>query len=79
MQRRAENAGLEGERSTAQALGDAREACDSMLESGDQSFAQLGELLWDVVAAARAGGVDPEVALREHANEVRRAIEEGAQ
>ena len=79
VQRRAENAGLEGERSTAQALGDAREACDSMLESGDQSFAQLGELLWDVVAAARAGGVDPEVALREHANEVRRAIEEGAQ
>ena len=56
VQRRAENAGLEDERSAAQALGDAREGCDSMLDTGDQSFQQLGKLLWDVTAAARAPG-----------------------
>ena len=57
------------------ALTDARRVCDSILESGDQSFEQVGKLLWDVTAAARALGVDPEVALRQHANVVRRAIE----
>ena len=42
--------------------------CDSILATGDQSFERVGRLLWDV-AAARALGVDPEVALRQHANE----------
>ncbi len=75
MQRRAENAGLDAERSAAEALTDARRVCDSILPAGDQSFERVGRLLWDVTAAARALGVDPEVALRQHANVVRRAIE----
>jgi MazG family protein len=79
VQRRAENAGLDGERRAGEALADARRICDSIFDpgwtSGQESFDRVGELLWDVVAAARALGVDPEVALREHANGVRRAIE----
>jgi MazG family protein len=78
VQRRAENAGLDGERHAGEALADARRVCDSIFDpgwtSGQESFERVGELLWDVVAAARALGVDPEVALREHANGVRRAI-----
>jgi MazG family protein len=79
VQRRAENAGLDGERPAGEALADARRVCDSIFDSGwtsgRESFERVGELLWDAVAAARALGVDPEVALREHANGVRRAIE----
>ncbi len=75
VQRRAENAGQAPERTAAEALTDARRVCDSILESGDQSFEQVGKLLWDVTAAARALGIDPEVALRQHANGVRREIE----
>ena len=74
VQRRAENAGLAPQRAAAKALADARRACDSI--SDGEAFGAVGELLWDVVAAARALGVDPEVALREHATGVRREIEE---
>ena len=74
VQRRAENAGLAPQRAAAEALADARRTCDSI--SDDDAFGAVGELLWDVVAAARALGVDPEVALREHGTGVRREIEE---
>jgi nucleoside triphosphate diphosphatase len=40
------------------------------------AFTRVGALLYDVVAAARALGVDPEVSLRQYANAVRRDIEE---
>ena len=83
VQRRAENAGLAGERDAGEALGDIRRLGDSFFsargwESDEESFRRIGELLWDAVAAARALGVDPEVALREHANRVRREIEEAS-
>ena len=74
VQRRAENAGLAPQRPADQALADARQACDSI--SDDGAFGAIGGLLWDVIAAARALGVDPETALREHATGVRRGIEE---
>jgi uncharacterized protein YabN with tetrapyrrole methylase and pyrophosphatase domain len=41
-----------------------------------ESFSGVGELLYDAVAAARALGVDPELALRQFANDVRRQTEE---
>jgi uncharacterized protein YabN with tetrapyrrole methylase and pyrophosphatase domain len=45
------------------------------LEAED-SFTRVGALLYDAVAAARALGVDPEVALSQYTKAVRREIEE---
>ncbi len=75
VQKRAESAGLRQERSAEQALAAARGVSDAFPWGGD-AFERVGELLYDVVAAARALGVDPELALRQYANDVRQAIEE---
>ncbi len=78
VQKRAESAGRLAERSAPQALSDVRRASESLEGAAEreQRFERVGELLYDAVAAARALGVDPELALRQHANDVRREIEE---
>jgi MazG family protein len=77
VQRRAESAGLDAERHAGEALSDARRTCESFFAPGwgDEAAERVGELLYDAVAAARALGVDPELALREHANAVRRGAQ----
>jgi MazG family protein len=79
VQKRAESAGRRDERSASDALSAAKAVCESQpWQERDESFRRVGELLYDVVAAARALGVDPELALRQHANQVRREIEEAS-
>jgi MazG family protein len=81
VQRRAESAGLAEERGAEAALDAAAEALDELRAASgggrDARFDALGTLLWHCVAAARDLGVDAEVALRQHANDERRRIEEG--
>jgi uncharacterized protein YabN with tetrapyrrole methylase and pyrophosphatase domain len=45
------------------------------LEADDQSFAAIGDLLFDCVALARDAGVDPELALRAAADRFRETID----
>jgi MazG family protein len=82
VQRRAESAGY-GSRHAGEALSDARRACESFFAPGweddAEGFEQIGALLFDVVQAAGALGVDPELALRQHANGYRQEIEEESQ
>jgi MazG family protein len=78
IQRRAESAGLGG-RHAGEALSDARRLCESFFAPGweeEEGFDRIGELLFDVVEAARALGIDPEVALRQFANGFRAELEE---
>ena len=81
VQRHAESAGY-GSRHAGEALSDARRACEGFFAPGweDEAdgFEQIGALLFDVVEAARALEVDPELALRQHANGYRRDIEEAS-
>ena len=78
LQRRAEGAGLEPGRPAAEALAELRRRCDDFRPGappGDEAFELIGALLFDVVAAARALEVDPELALRQTANQYRRRVE----
>jgi MazG family protein len=81
LQKRAAEAGL-GERDAGEALADARRRIDAFVERGwnsrDEAFEAVGELLFDVVDAARAVEADPELAVRAAADRFRRAHEEGA-
>jgi MazG family protein len=77
VQKRAESAGLREERSAEEALAAAQSVSETFpWLGGGESFRRVGELLYDVVAAARALGVDPELALRQYANGVRKDSEE---
>jgi MazG family protein len=81
VQKRAESAGRLAEREASTALADVQGAAEDLralaaVADPEQRFQRVGELLYDAVAAARALGVDPELALRQHANDVRRNIEE---
>ncbi len=78
VQRHAESAGY-GSRNAGEALSDARRGCEGFFAPGWEDKAeQIGALLFDVVEAARALEVDPELALRQHANGYRRDIEEAS-
>jgi MazG family protein len=77
VQKRAESAGLRDELSAEDALAAAQGICSGHpWEGRDETFERVGELLYHAVAAARALGVDPELALRQYTNDVRREIEE---
>ena len=73
MQKRAANAGVR-ERGAEEALADVKSACESLGASSDP-FRAVGTLLFAVVDAARAMGVDPELALRSAADEFREEVE----
>jgi MazG family protein len=74
MQKRVANAGL-GERHAGEALADARRVIDEFFRQGwrsrEEGFERMGDLLFDVVDAARAAEVDPELALRAAAERFR--------
>jgi MazG family protein len=73
MQKRAANAGVR-DRDAPAALADVRRACDELL-GGAEAFPMVGRLLFAAVDAARALGVDPELALRAAADDFRKAVE----
>jgi MazG family protein len=79
VQKRAASAGL-GERHAGEALSDARQTIEGFFERGwdtrEEAFSEIGELLFDVVDAARALGADPELALRDAADRFRAEVEE---
>jgi MazG family protein len=74
MQKRVENAGLGG-RHAGEALSDARRVIEEFFgpgwQSREEAFERMGDLLFDVVDAARAAEVDPELALRDAAERFR--------
>ena len=78
VQKRAARAGVAGERHAGEALSDAGRRCQRFFSPGwseESAFQAVGELLFDVVDAARDLGVDPELALRHVANGYRQDIE----
>jgi MazG family protein len=78
LQLRAGRAGKRG-RDAEQALGEVRRLGEELASagvSGEQAFDYLGELLFCAVDAARALGVDPELALRAAAQRFRADVEQ---
>jgi MazG family protein len=77
-QKRAAGAGL-GERHAGEALADVRRTCNDFFDRGwnsrEEAFVEIGRVLFDAVDAARALGVDPELALRAAADEFRGELE----
>ena len=75
---RAAGAGL-GEAGAGEALADGRRVCEEFFSPGwsseDEAFERIGDLLFAAVAAARALGADPELALREAAHRFRADID----
>jgi uncharacterized protein YabN with tetrapyrrole methylase and pyrophosphatase domain len=66
LQDRAERAGIGGGRHAGEAMSSARRACEEFLSPGwreEEGVERIGALLFDVVEAARALDVDPELAL----------------
>ncbi len=79
VQKRSESAGFGG-RDASDALAEVIRSCESFEPAGsgsdEQSFEDVGRLLFAAVEAAAALGVDPEIALRQRAERYRAEIEE---
>ena len=79
VQKRSEGAGLGG-RGAEEALAEVGRSCASFDSTGwgrdERSFEEIGRLLFAAVEAAGALGVDPEIALRRHAERYKEKIEE---
>ena len=79
VQKRSQSAGFGG-RHAGEALAEVSRSCDGFhspgWDSDERSFEEIGRLLFAVVEAAGALGVDPEIALRRQAERQRAKVEE---